>query len=145
VLYRRESVVPGTTITIDSHQRDGLYELVRNHLGSVGELFDALERDRDFAKAERLGLEFAEDFQLLRDIGWGEREKRSQFELTMTSHDLMELLHRLHGEAIEVIVGSGGEAQSIREDEKTDQRFQLGCEACNTLLAELDPRRGGSA
>jgi hypothetical protein len=57
--------VPGTTITIDRDQRDGLYELVRNHLGSVGDLFDALERDKDFLTAERLGLEFAEDFGLL--------------------------------------------------------------------------------
>jgi hypothetical protein len=27
----------------------------------VGDLFDALERDKDFAKAARLGLEFGED------------------------------------------------------------------------------------
>ncbi len=39
--------MPATTITIDREQRDGLYELVRNHLGSVGDLFDALERDED--------------------------------------------------------------------------------------------------
>ncbi len=57
-------------------QRDGLYELVRNHLGSIGDLWDALERDKDFATAERLGLEFGEDFRLLEDIGWGEDEGR---------------------------------------------------------------------
>jgi hypothetical protein len=38
--------VPVTTITINREQRDGLYKLVRNHLGSVGDLFDALERER---------------------------------------------------------------------------------------------------
>lgn len=59
----------GTTITISGAQRDGLYELARNHLGSVGDPWDALERDKDFATAARLGLEFGEDFELLEDIG----------------------------------------------------------------------------
>jgi hypothetical protein len=62
--------VPGTTIKINSEQRGGLYELVRNHIGSVGDLWDALEREEDFAKAEQLGLEFAEDLRLMVDIGW---------------------------------------------------------------------------
>ncbi len=45
--------MPGATIAINSEQREGLYELVRNHPGSVGDLFDALERDKDLATAER--------------------------------------------------------------------------------------------
>jgi hypothetical protein len=57
VPYREEGrQCPPTTITINSEQRDGLYELVRNHLGSVSDLFDALEHEKDFGKAERLGL-----------------------------------------------------------------------------------------
>ena len=66
--------------------------LVRNHLGSAGDLSDALERDKDFAKAARLGLEFSEDF-----------------ELTMPARDLMEVLKRLHGEAGIVLVESDRE------------------------------------
>jgi len=77
--------VPETTITIDRRQREGLYELIRNHLGSVGDLWHALEHERDFAKAARLGLEFGEDFDLLEDIGWGEDEGRESFELAMTA------------------------------------------------------------
>lgn len=53
-----------TVRTIDRDQRVGLYELIRNHLGSIEDFFVALERTKDFAKAERLGLEFAEDFRL---------------------------------------------------------------------------------
>lgn len=34
VPYREEGTMPSTTCTIDGDQRDGLYELVRNHLGS---------------------------------------------------------------------------------------------------------------
>ena len=138
--------MPETTTTIDREQREGLYELVRNHLGSIEDFWIALERTRDFAKAEQLGLEFSEDFRLLRDIGWDERDERETFDLTMPAHDLMELLKRLHGEAAKTLVGSGGsEARSRREDADTDRRLQLGHETCQWVLAELDPRGGQSA
>jgi len=130
--------VPATTITIDSEQRDGLYELVRNHLGSVGDLFDALERDKDFATAERLGLEFAEDIRLMQDLGWGEDAGREGVELTMPPHDLMETLQRLHGEAGLVLAG----AEESPEDVETNKRFQQGYEACEKVLASLDSGAG---
>jgi hypothetical protein len=38
----------------------------------------------------------------------------------------MELLQRLHGEAVPVLVKAGSEAQSSREDAETDRRFRLG-------------------
>jgi hypothetical protein len=133
--------VPETTITIYRDQRAGLYELVRNHLGSIEDFWIALERTRDFAKAEQLGLEFSEDFRLLQDIGWHPHDVRETFDLTMPAHDLMELLRRLHGEAVQILVESGGsEARSRRDDADTDRRFQLGYEACEKVLSELDPR-----
>jgi hypothetical protein len=50
------------------------------------------------------------------------------------AHDLLELLKRLHGEAVKVLVGSGGsEARSRREDAETDRRFQLGYETCERV------------
>lgn len=130
--------MPATTITITQEQRDGIYELVRNHLGSVGDLFDALERDKDFATAARLGLEFSEDFELLEDIGWAEEERREPFELTMAPHDLMELLQRLRGEAGMVLAG----AEISPEDAETNERFRRGYDACETVLAAIDPREG---
>ena len=48
-------------------------------------------------------------------------------------------------EAVEVLVESGAEAQSTREDADTDRRFQLGYETCEQVLADLDPRTGGRA
>ena len=60
----------------------------------------------------------------------------------MPARDLVALLRRLHGEAVKVILGSGTEAKSRREDAKTDRRFQAGYETCEQVLAELD-RRGG--
>lgn len=130
-----------TTITIDRDLRDGLYELVRNHLGSVGDLWVALEHTKDFDKAEQLALEFAEDFQLLRDLGWEWEEERAAFELNIPGDDLMTLLGRLHGEAMALLTESGSEAESSREDEETTRRLQRGYQACEIVLAELDSRR----
>ena len=129
--------MPSITATIDRHQRDGLYELVRNHLGSVGDLWNALEREEDFAKAERLGLELSEDLRLLDDIGWKDKDNRESFELTMPPHDLMEALKRLHDEAATVLTESGSERESREEDAETDARFQLGLDACEEVLVGL--------
>lgn len=57
-------------------QRKGLYELIRNHLGSVGDLFGFLEREEAFVEAERLGTEFADDFRLLYAFPWDLRRPR---------------------------------------------------------------------
>jgi hypothetical protein len=137
--------MPGTTITISGPQRDGLYELVRNHLGSVGDLWDALERTKDFATAARLGLEFGEDFELLEEIGWGEDEGRESFELTMPVHDLTELLKRLHDEAEQVLVGKGTERQAREDDRATEERYLRGLDTCEELLVRLDEGEGHAA
>lgn len=134
--------MPATTITINRDQRNGLYELVRNHIGSVGDLWDALEREEDFAKAEQLGLEFAEDLRLMVEIGWAKNDARTEFELTMQLHDLMELLQRLQGEAGMLL---GGWADEEREDVESKERFRRGYDACEELLTALDPRRSDRA
>lgn len=100
--------MPDTTITIDRDQRDGLYELIRNHLGSIEDFWIALERTRDFATAEQLGAELGDDFRLLRDIGWRPDEEREVFALAMPRHDLVKLLERLHCEAVKVLNGWSG-------------------------------------
>jgi hypothetical protein len=134
-----------TTATIDRDQRDGLYELVRNHLGAIGDVWIALEENGDFATAERLGIEFGEDFRLLADIGWQPKDNREAFELTMPTHDLMEVLKRLHGEAERVLLESGTERESKKADAETDARFQLGLDTCEEVLVDLDEREGEQA
>lgn len=133
--------MPATTITISSGQRDGLYELVRNHLGSAGDLVDLLEQQKDWAKAEELGLELAEDIRLMQDLGWNEDEGSEGVELTMPAHDLMEVLNRLHGEAEVVLAG----ANPSPEDAETNQRFLRGMDACETVLINLDSSAGERA
>lgn len=60
-----------------------LYEQVRNHLAAFGDLWLALETDRDYANAKRLAVEFGEDFRLLEDLGWDPNDGRFTVELTM--------------------------------------------------------------
>jgi hypothetical protein len=132
-------------ITITKEQRVGLYELIRNHIAGLGDVWIAMEHDSDFATAERLGLEFTEDVRLLQDIGWHPRDEREVFELTMPVHDLMEVLKRLHDEGERVLTESPAERRSREEDEEVNRRFQIGLDACDELLAHLDGRRGDSA
>jgi hypothetical protein len=134
------------TATIDRAQRDGLYELIRNHLGAIGDVWIALEESEDYARAERLAREFGEDFRLLEDIGWHPREDRDAFELTMAPYDLIEVLRRLHGEAQEVLSGSSeSERRSQEADAETDARFQAGLDVCEKILVGLDEREGERA
>lgn len=109
--------MPGTTSTINREQRHGLYELVRNHLGSVGDLWSALEHDEDFATAERLGLEFGEDFELLKDIGWAKGDGRDEFDIRMPPHDLMELgLARSEGVGLDELAEEFGDDLRLMGD-----------------------------
>jgi hypothetical protein len=137
--------MPDTTISIDRDQRDGLYELIRNHLGAIGDIQIALEENEDFATAERLGLEFGEDFRLLDDLGWRPREDGDSFALTMPRHCLMEALKRLRGEADEVLDESGTERESRQADAETDARFQLGMNTCEEMLVDLANGEGERA
>ena len=136
--------MPNRTATIGREQRNGIYELIRNHLGGLSDACMAMDR-QDLATAERLGLEFAEDFRLLQDIGWKPADYRREFVLTMPIHDLMELLRRLQGEAQHVLLGSSAERQASEQDADTHRCLQLGYHACEALLADLDQREGETA
>jgi hypothetical protein len=133
--------VPGTTTAIDKAQRDGLYELVRNHLGGIGDIWIALEEDQDYATAERMGIEFGEDFRLLADIGWQPKDKRTEVELTMEAHDLAELLTRLRGEAVGVLDGTASMHLQREEEERARALYQGAKDTCEELLARLDGER----
>ena len=134
--------MPGTTTTIDRKQRDGLYELVRNHLGGIGDVWLALEENEDFATAERLGIEFGEDFRLLADIGWTREDPRESVELTMPPYDLTELLRRLWGEAESVLEGSTCLRLLREEEARAKARYQHAKETCRELLARLGSAKG---
>jgi hypothetical protein len=91
--------MPRPTLKIVASQRDALYEQVRNHLAGLGDVVVALECQKDYATAERLAIEFGEDFRLMADLGWQPQDGRDTVELTMPPHDLMEVAKRLRDEA----------------------------------------------
>jgi hypothetical protein len=135
--------VPGkTTATIDRERRDALYQLVLDHLSGVGDFWIAVE-EKDFAKAERLGIEFGEDFHLLEDIGWEPEHGPANVDLTIPPHDLIELLRRLHGEAGCVLEGSACARLLEKEEESAKQRYQRAKSTCEELIEQLDPREAG--
>ena len=91
--------MPRPTLKIVASQRDALYEQVRNHLAGLGDVVVALECQKDYPTAERLAIEFGEDFRLMADLGWQPQDGRDTVELTMPPHDLMEVAKRLRDEA----------------------------------------------
>jgi len=132
--------VPGkTTATIDRERRDALYELVLDHLSGIGDFWIAIE-EKDFVKAERLGIEFGEDFRLLEDIGWEPEHRPANVALRMSPHDLIELLRRLHGEAGCVLEGSACARLLEKEEESAKQRYERSKTTCEQLIEQLDPR-----
>ncbi len=130
--------MPDTITTISGEQRDALYQLVRDHLGGLNDVWIAMEENKDFASAERLGREFGDDFRLLDDLGWGEDDDREAVALTMPTGELTQILKRLHEEAEAGLAGSPEERRSREEDEKTDRRLLLATDTCEELLVALD-------
>jgi hypothetical protein len=132
--------VPGkTTATIDRERRNALYELALDHLSGVGDFWIAIE-EKDFAKAERLGIEFGEDFRLLEDIGWEPEHRPANVALTMPPHDLIELLRRQYGEAESVLEGSACARLLEKEEESAKRRYERAKTTCEQLIEQLDPR-----
>jgi hypothetical protein len=130
---------PEATATIDRERRNAHYELVLDHLSGIGDFWIAIE-EKDFAKAERLGIEFGEDFRPLDDIGWEPGHGLANVSLTIPPHDLIELLQRLHGEAGCVLEGSACARLLEKEEESAKQRYQRAKTTCEQLIEQLDPR-----
>jgi hypothetical protein len=129
--------MPSSTATINKDQREALYELVRNHLGGLGDVWIAMEAKGDYATAERLAMEFSEDFRLLADLGWDREDSREAIDLTMPREDLMETLKRIRGEAEGWLGGLESDREQRESEEKVNARFRLARNTCEELLARL--------
>jgi hypothetical protein len=81
-----------------------------------------------------LGVEFAEDFRLLQDIGWRPRDYRRRFVLTMPVPELTAVLLRLKDEAEHLLCGAQRDATEL----EVEARLRLGYRACAELLGDLD-------
>lgn len=125
-----------TTVTINAVQREVFYELVLDHLSGLPDLGLAVERG-DFATAERLGVEFAEDLRLMEDLGWDATPRRDA-ELTMPPEDLAEVLTRMRADARGGLRASTDERDAKESDAAARRRYRLAFDTCNGLLTLLD-------
>jgi hypothetical protein len=135
--------MPRPTLKIVASQRDALYEQVRNHFGALNDIWIAMEDNKDFATAERLALEFAEDFRLMQDLGWDADDPRDTVELTMPPYDLIEVARRLREEAQGGLSDADNERQSTEEFDRSVENFEAARDACDEILDVLGVVREG--
>lgn len=130
-----------SSIKIAAHQRDALYELVRDGLSAVGDIWKVIDCQEDYATAERLATRFGEDFRLMRDLGWNPDDDRETVELTMAPLDLMRIAKRLRDDARGGIAGLEEERDSVGPPQFIEG-FRIVQETCEDILmavlAELD-------
>ena len=89
-----DTVIMGNSILWKAlEERDALYEQVRNHLAGLGDVVVALECQKDYPTAERMAIEFGEDFRLMTDLGWQPQDGRDTVELTMPPHENIVVSH----------------------------------------------------
>ena len=72
--------------------------------------------------AERLAIELGEDFRLMADLGWQPQDGRDTVELTMSSHDLMEIAKRPRDEAQSGLHPWGGKDSNLRPTDYESRR-----------------------
>jgi hypothetical protein len=130
--------MPRSTIKIDGAQRDALYEQVCGHLSMLSDFQTVLESQRDYAAAERLAIEFGEDFRLMADLGWNPADSRDTVELTMPPLDLMEMAKRLRDDARGGLADVEKERDSVAPPDVISdyERVRETCEGILELLAE---------
>lgn len=124
------------TATIAREQRDGIYEIVRDHLRGIGDVSVSLENE-DYAAAEQLAEEFRNDFRLLQDISWKRRGLQPRFSLTMPAEELAEILRRMQAEARKVLSAEALDRQGSEEELEVNRRLRTGYHACEQLLGSL--------
>jgi hypothetical protein len=115
-----------------------LIELLIEHLGGLGDVRLAIDRG-DIETARRLAREFAEDFRLLDDIGWG-RDERIAVPLTIPPGELTAIFNRLRGEAQSALSESEDEREARNADDAASERYELVLDAGAEVLLEIRGR-----
>jgi len=123
---------------ITGTKRDAVDELLIEHLGGLGDVRMAIDRG-DVETARRLAREFAEDFRLLDDIGWGPDE-RIAVPLTIPPGELTAIMNRLRGDAQSAMVESADEHEAREAEEANRQRYELVLDAGAEVLLEIRRR-----
>ncbi len=131
--------MPKTTIEISREQRQPLHRLVTQHISGIGDVHLMIEQ-RDFATAERFGLEFGEDIRMLDDLGWDPEDARDSYALTQPRHELIEALKRLRLDAEEGLDPPEDERRKREEFDELVEYFTRAHDLCAELIDALDTR-----
>jgi hypothetical protein len=129
-------------VKITADQREALYVQVLDHLSGIADLWLAIDAG-EYAKADRLGHEFADDLRLLLDdLGWPEQGRHSAegcVELTMPPGELRRVIVRLREEAGEMFASTLPRSE---EERALLDRTGLAVQACGRVLAALERGEG---
>lgn len=97
------------TVRITREERDGIQAQVLDRLSGIDDVHQAAVAE-DFATAERLGREFADDLLLMADLGWGDPPAGEGVELTLPPGQLHRIFSRLRADA-----------EALRRDEEREK------------------------
>ena len=123
-------------VTITAEQRNALYDRVLDRLSGIDDILLAAGAE-DFATADRLAREYADELMLICDgLGWGSSSESDVVELSTPPELLRRVFARLRDAA-----ASEREAQARSWDESRslEERNRLVDEACTSVLQTLDP------
>jgi hypothetical protein len=121
------------SLSITAVQRDAVYDQLLDRLSGIGDIELAIQSE-NYATAQRLVREYADDLQLLEDLGFGD-QSCEPIELTSPPEVLRRGLPRLRELAERYTSGLESE---LAEAGQIKKRNRLVSEACEAVLVGLD-------
>jgi hypothetical protein len=125
------------TLTIDPEERGTLHWLMARRLFILGQDPPALARSEGIS-LDQLAQEFAEDLQLMADLGWQVDDNRKAIDLAMPADNLAKALRRLRRDARRAPCEKRDEREREKSDAADWERFRPAVAVCEKLLARLD-------
>lgn len=124
-----------TAVRITIEERDALYSQILDHLSGIDGVHHAIAAE-DFATAERLGREYADELRLVEQLGWGCPPAGDGVELTMPAEQLHRLFVRLRHDVDALREHEAREAAEAEEEAREfRERSQRIAEVSDRVLA----------
>lgn len=124
-----------TATEITGEEGDALRAVILTHISGIDDLRMACEAE-DFARAERLGVEYGDELRLMEDLGWtGAVSDTAVLKLTMPPAQLWRVFTRLRSVAATLRADEDGEeAVALEETRRFRERAQRVADACERVL-----------
>jgi len=129
--------VSAAALTIGAKERGTLHWLMVRRLFILGQDPPELARSEGVS-LDQLAKEFAEDLNLMADLGWEVEDDRKTFDLTMPPDDLASAIKRLRRDARRAPCEAVRERDSEDADKDCWERFRAAVDTCEELLDLLD-------